>query len=105
MINRSRACDNELPANALTSTVPHKANEAVLLIAIEVLDRVVQPLLRIQLLRWRQRIVNAYGPILFLERHENSLLIWRRQLELLYDLVTHPKFVPIAIPARHAWSC
>ena len=48
----------------------------------------------------RQRVGNAGGPAFSLEGHQDGLLIWRRDAEVLHDAAPDGEHPPLAVPER-----
>ncbi len=71
------------------------------LVAIEIVDRVMQMALRVVVGAPRQRVVDAAGPALLLEDGEDDLLVGCRLLELLDELRAYPQFPEDAVPEGH----
>ena len=88
-----------LPSDALATAVAQEADERRALVAVQAVNRVVQPALRLLVGVGRDRVVDPVGPALLLKRGQDSLLVGSRHLELLDDLSADPKFLAIAIPA------
>src|SRR5271157_3343235 len=76
-----------LPADAGSVAVALEAKQAMGLVAVEPMDRVVQPRVGVDVATARQRIVDVLGPGFFFKRTEDQLLNLRRHPEPLDDHV------------------
>src|SRR5208337_2469442 len=86
---RPAHCDGPamLPGDASSVTVALEAEQAMGLMAVEPIDRAVQPRGGVDVATAWQRIVDLLGPGFFFKRTENQLLILRWYSEPLDDHV------------------
>src|SRR5262245_44738644 len=91
---------SEFPTNAFSSPISHEPDQAVFLIAIEALDRVMQSSLGQQLGMNRQGVINSRRPAFSLECRENCFLHRRRKLKYFHEFASQSQLAPIAVPLR-----
>ena len=89
---------DETPAHAFAFAVSQKADESVLLVAIERIDRVVQTPLGILIQLGSQRIVDPRAPTLLLKRGQDRFLVRCRHFELFHDDPANAQLLPIRVP-------
>src|SRR5208337_5454508 len=77
----------KLPGDAGSVAVALEAEKAMGLVAVEPMDRVVQPRMGVDVAKAWQRIVDVLGPGFFFKRTEDQLLNLRRHPEMLDDHV------------------
>src|SRR5690606_32201973 len=71
----------------------------VFLVAIQGVDGVVQPAFGIQIRAWRKGIVDARGPIFFLEDGDHHFLVGGGDFELLDQVFSEPQLLAVPVPA------
>src|SRR5262245_40456481 len=87
-----------LPADSDALAIAAEANVAVNLIAVEMVDRVVETLLGVSVRLGGKRIVDAIPPTLFLKCFENCLLVGGRAPKTLDEDVRTPQFPEFLVP-------
>jgi hypothetical protein len=69
-------------------SVTAEMDEAAVLVAIEALNRGMEPALRINIGNGCKRIINSIGPHLFFEGRQHDFLIWSRHTVSLDHVTT-----------------
>ena len=77
-----------------------EAKQGIGLATVEPIDRIVQPGSRVDVTLDRQWVVNALGPVVFLERPEDHFLILCRNPESLDHQAVDAQLAQVEIPSR-----
>src|SRR5262249_17398449 len=88
-----------LPADALAGAVAAEPKQAVQLMAIEALDRIVEALLRVTLARAGERVVDLLWPAFLLEGLQDALLVRGGPPEVLDGQVAPVERASFPVPA------
>ena len=85
------------PPDASAPAIAVEAQQAVVLAAVEALDRVQQAALGIQIRQRRQRIIDTAGPALFLEDGQHQVMEAVRDFQVDIGGVPHHQKVVLRL--------
>src|SRR5262249_17268310 len=98
IVQALRSGFDRFPVDLQSVPVPVKADQRFELIAVQRFDGDVQPVLGIDSMFWRDRVVDEFGPAVFLEGVENCGLVERRNSEALHHLAVVAKLAMRGVP-------